>query len=160
MPKQNAQHEPRPPNGKRSGVRTILAVGPHPDDAELGIGGTILTLGAAGHTVYLLDMTNGEPTPKGDPDTRAAESARAADILGVAIANVVTLLALSDVFLGGGITEVFGQPFVDRIRAAFDEAVFPERCRACRFHVTALHAEAGLIGAARLARDAVAGDAC
>jgi bacillithiol biosynthesis deacetylase BshB1 len=84
MSRQDAQHEPRPPNGKLSGIRTILAVGPHPDDAELGIGGTLLALAAAGHTIHLLDMTNGEPTPKGDPETRAAESARAAEILGVA----------------------------------------------------------------------------
>jgi len=84
-------HEPRPPGGKRSGIRTVLAVAPHPDDAELGIGGTLLTLAAAGHTVHLLDMTNGEPTPKGDPATRAAESARAAEILGVASRTTLDL---------------------------------------------------------------------
>ena len=61
----------------------ILVVGPHPDDQELGMGGTIARLAAQGHDVLLLDMTNGEPTPYGDPVTRAAEATEAARILGV-----------------------------------------------------------------------------
>lgn len=60
----------------------ILVVGPHPDDQELGMGGTIARLVAQGHHVLLLDMTNGEPTPFGDPETRAREAAEAARILG------------------------------------------------------------------------------
>ncbi|MCL4209702.1 MAG: bacillithiol biosynthesis deacetylase BshB1 [Phycisphaeraceae bacterium] len=61
----------------------ILIVGPHPDDQELGMGGSIARLAEQGHDVLLLDMTNGEPTPHGDPDTRAREAAAAARILGV-----------------------------------------------------------------------------
>jgi bacillithiol biosynthesis deacetylase BshB1 len=61
----------------------ILVAGPHPDDQELGMGGTIARLADQGHDVLLLDMTNGEPTPHGDPVTRAAEAAQAAQILGV-----------------------------------------------------------------------------
>ncbi len=61
----------------------ILVVGPHPDDQELGMGGTIARLDKQGHDVLLLDMTNGEPTPHGDPETRAVEAAKAAEILGV-----------------------------------------------------------------------------
>lgn len=61
----------------------ILVVGPHPDDQELGMGGTIARLAEQGHDLLLLDMTNGEPTPFGDPETRAKEAAKAADILGV-----------------------------------------------------------------------------
>ncbi len=64
-------------------MTAILVVGPHPDDQELGMGGTIARLAEAGHHVTLLDMTNGEPTPHGDPETRAKEAARAAEILGV-----------------------------------------------------------------------------
>ena len=41
----------------------IVVVGPHPDDQELGMGGTIVRLARQGHHVLLLDMTNGEPTP-------------------------------------------------------------------------------------------------
>jgi bacillithiol biosynthesis deacetylase BshB1 len=61
----------------------ILVVGPHPDDQELGMGGAIALLAAQGHDVLLLDLTNGEPTPYGDPITRAQEAQTAADILGV-----------------------------------------------------------------------------
>jgi bacillithiol biosynthesis deacetylase BshB1 len=64
-------------------MANILIAGPHPDDQELGMGGTIARLADQGHHVLLLDMTNGEPTPYGDPDTRAKEAAAAADILGV-----------------------------------------------------------------------------
>jgi bacillithiol biosynthesis deacetylase BshB1 len=61
----------------------MLVFGPHPDDQELGMGGTIARLAAAGHDVVLVDMTDGEPTPYGDPETRAMEASKAADILGV-----------------------------------------------------------------------------
>lgn len=61
----------------------ILVAGPHPDDQEIGMGGTIARLAEQGHDVLLLDMTNGEPTPHGDPETRAKEAATAAEILGV-----------------------------------------------------------------------------
>ncbi len=64
-------------------MTNILVVGPHPDDQELGMGGTVAKLAEQGHNVLLLDMTNGEPTPLGDPETRAAEAAAAANILGV-----------------------------------------------------------------------------
>lgn len=62
---------------------SILIIGPHPDDQELGMGGTIAKLAGQGHQVHLVDMTNGEPTPLGDPATRAAESQAAATALGV-----------------------------------------------------------------------------
>lgn len=45
------------------------------------MGGTIMRLAEQGHDVLLLDMTNGEPTPYGDPETRAKEAAAAATIL-------------------------------------------------------------------------------
>jgi bacillithiol biosynthesis deacetylase BshB1 len=61
----------------------VLVVGPHPDDQELGMGGTIARFAEQGHDVLLLDMTDGEPTPHGDLETRAREAARAAEILGV-----------------------------------------------------------------------------
>ncbi len=61
----------------------ILVVGPHPDDQELGMGGTIAKLVSQGHEVLLLDMTSGEPTPHGSPELRAKEAEAAANILGV-----------------------------------------------------------------------------
>lgn len=47
------------------------------------MGGSIARLVSQGHRVHLVDMTNGEPTPLGTPQKRAAESAAAAKILGV-----------------------------------------------------------------------------
>jgi bacillithiol biosynthesis deacetylase BshB1 len=64
-------------------MSSILIIGPHPDDQELGMGGTILRLVSQGHRVHLVDMTNGEPTPLGSPEIRARESAAAAKTLGV-----------------------------------------------------------------------------
>jgi len=61
----------------------IAVIGPHPDDQELAMGGTIALLVRQGHAVTLIDMTDGEPTPFGDPATRAQEAAAAAQILGV-----------------------------------------------------------------------------
>lgn len=64
-------------------MANILVVGPHPDDQELGMGGTIVRLVGQGHNVVLLDMTNGEPTPHGTPELREKEWNEAARILGV-----------------------------------------------------------------------------
>src|SRR6185437_9456380 len=64
-------------------MASIVVVGPHPDDQELGMGGAIARLARQGHTVHLIDMTNGEPTPFGSVETRAREAAAAADVLGV-----------------------------------------------------------------------------
>jgi len=45
------------------------------------MGGTIAKLAEQGHDVLLLDVTDGEPTPHGDPETRAKEAGEAARIL-------------------------------------------------------------------------------
>lgn len=78
---------------------------------------------------------------------------QAADLLGTAIANWVTVLAPSRVVIGGGVTEALGGPFIDRIRRSFERDVFPARCRECELIMTELAADAGLLGAATLARD-------
>ena len=59
----------------------ILVVGPHPDDQELGMGGTIIKLAQQGHDILILDVTNGEPTPLGSPEIRKGEAAKALEIL-------------------------------------------------------------------------------
>ena len=53
----------------------VLVIAPHPDDAELGMGGAICRLLAEGLRVGVLDLTNGEPTPHGSPEMRAREPA-------------------------------------------------------------------------------------
>jgi bacillithiol biosynthesis deacetylase BshB1 len=62
----------------------VLVIAPHPDDGEIAVGGTMAALVRAGWRVTLCDLTNGEPTPMGTPQTRAREAERAAEILGVA----------------------------------------------------------------------------
>jgi bacillithiol biosynthesis deacetylase BshB1 len=59
-----------------------LVVAPHPDDAELGAGGTIVRLMSQGWRVGILDLTSGEPTPLGSPQRRAEETAAANRALG------------------------------------------------------------------------------
>lgn len=59
-----------------------LIVAPHPDDAELGMGGTIARLIQQGWKVGILDLTSGEPTPLGSLEKRAAETAAANAALG------------------------------------------------------------------------------
>ena len=62
----------------------IVAVCAHPDDAELAMGGTIAREAARGRRVALVDLTRGECGSRGTPETRAAEAAEAARILGAA----------------------------------------------------------------------------
>jgi N-acetylglucosamine malate deacetylase 1 len=61
----------------------MLVIAPHPDDAELGMGGAIAKMIGLGWKVGILDLTDGEPTPFGDPATRAAETMAASQALGV-----------------------------------------------------------------------------
>jgi LmbE family N-acetylglucosaminyl deacetylase len=67
----------------------ILFTAPHPDDLEIGCGGTIAKLVHQGHRVGMVHMTNGEPTPLGDPQTRMKEMRAAADVLGVAVCEMI-----------------------------------------------------------------------
>jgi len=64
-------------------MASILVIGPHPDDQELGMGGSIVRLVEQGHRMHLVDMTDGEPTPAGSAEVRAREAAAAAKIMGV-----------------------------------------------------------------------------
>lgn len=61
----------------------LLAIMPHPDDAELICGGTLARAARAGRQVAILDLTRGEMGSKGTIEVRATEAARAAQILGV-----------------------------------------------------------------------------
>ena len=62
----------------------VIAVGAHPDDVEIGCGGTLASLVRQGYRVGIVDLTDGEPTPLSPgPHVRLQEAARAAEILGV-----------------------------------------------------------------------------
>lgn len=61
----------------------VMVMGAHPDDIEIGMGGTILALNAAGYNVILVDLSDGEPTPAGTHDIRMKEAAKAAQMMHV-----------------------------------------------------------------------------
>jgi len=60
----------------------VLAIGAHPDDVELTMGGLLLRLRDAGKSVAILDLTRGEGGTRGTPEGRAKEAAAAAALLG------------------------------------------------------------------------------
>jgi bacillithiol biosynthesis deacetylase BshB1 len=60
----------------------LLAFGPHPDDLEIGIGGTLARHVAAGHRVGLCDLTGGEMGSNGSVPERLAESEAARQVFG------------------------------------------------------------------------------
>jgi bacillithiol biosynthesis deacetylase BshB1 len=59
----------------------LLVFAPHPDDAELGMGGTIAKMIQANWRVGVLDLTSGEPTPHGSEEIRRRETAAATQSL-------------------------------------------------------------------------------
>lgn len=61
----------------------VLAIGAHPDDVELGCGGTIAKLISEGKKVAIIDLTEGELGTRGTNETRALEAAESSRILGV-----------------------------------------------------------------------------
>jgi N-acetylglucosamine malate deacetylase 1 len=70
----------------------VIAVGAHPDDVEVGMGGTIAKMCRQGYRVGIVDLTDGEPTPGSpSPEVRLAEAQAAAEILGVQVRMVLDL---------------------------------------------------------------------
>ena len=61
----------------------ILVVAPHPDDAEISVGGIICQSRQQGMRVGVLELTNGEPTPHGTQEVRRRETENATQILGL-----------------------------------------------------------------------------
>jgi bacillithiol biosynthesis deacetylase BshB1 len=62
----------------------LLAFGPHPDDIEIGMAGTIAKHVAQGHSVGLCDLTRGELGSNGTPEQRVEEGESARRVLGAA----------------------------------------------------------------------------
>lgn len=63
----------------------ILVLAAHPDDAELGCGGTIAKHVALGYKVGIVDFTQGELGTRGTPEIRKQEAAASAKILGISV---------------------------------------------------------------------------
>jgi bacillithiol biosynthesis deacetylase BshB1 len=70
----------------------VIAVGAHPDDAEIGCGGILVKYANKGYKTALIDLTDGEPTPYTDsPEERIQESKNAAKILKLSLRETLTL---------------------------------------------------------------------
>lgn len=69
----------------------IMFTAPHPDDLEIGCGGTIAKLVKLGYRVGMVHMTDGEPTPRGSAEKRRTEAADAATILGAQACEILPL---------------------------------------------------------------------
>jgi LmbE family N-acetylglucosaminyl deacetylase len=65
---------------RAAGRENVLAIGAHPDDVEIGAGGTLLSHKAAGDLVTILTMCRGKRG--GDQERRAREAQEAADVIG------------------------------------------------------------------------------
>src|SRR5688500_11162172 len=64
----------------------VIAVGAHPDDVEIACGGTLAKLVQQGYRVGIIDLTDGEPTPRSPgPEVRLAEARAAAEKLGAQV---------------------------------------------------------------------------
>lgn len=97
----------------------ILAIGAHPDDVELGCGGTLAKLISEGKTVAVVDLTQGELGTRGTNVTRAEEAAESTRIMGyVSREN----LKMKDGFLVN--SEEYQMQIVKMIRKYQPEIVF------------------------------------
>ena len=103
----------------------VLGIFAHPDDAEIAAGGTLAKWCAAGRSVHLLVLTNGDrgsndrSRDRGElADTRLAETRAAAEVLGLASASV---LGIHDGELEN--TAVIREAVVRRIREVGAETV-------------------------------------
>jgi len=69
----------------------VLAVGCHPDDVEIGMGGAIAKMVRTGISVGIVDLSDGEPTPRGTPEIRAEEAENAREVLGAEFRTILNM---------------------------------------------------------------------
>lgn len=113
----------------------ILAIGAHPDDVELGCGGTLAKLIAEGKTVAVIDLTQGELGTRGTNLTRAKEAEKSTKIMGYVNREN---LKMRDGFLQN--SEAYQMQIVQMIRKYQPEIVFansiddrhPDHAKACK----------------------------
>jgi bacillithiol biosynthesis deacetylase BshB1 len=61
----------------------IMVFGAHPDDVEIGFGGTLIKHASMGYKCGIVDLTAGEMGSNGTPEIRRREALRAAEIMGM-----------------------------------------------------------------------------
>ena len=96
----------------------LLVFGPHPDDLEIGLGGSIARHAALGHAVGLCDLTRGELGTNGTPEERVREAEAARDVLG---ARWRRNLGLPDGDIGGDRSHL--RAIVELIRSATPKTI-------------------------------------
>ncbi|MCE9592075.1 MAG: ROK family protein [Planctomycetes bacterium] len=115
------------------------------------------------HPSKLSEITGGDPAStrskaiaqavaKDDPLTIEVLKS-AAEHIGIAIANVVTVMSLPCVVLGGGLTEALDKRWTEWVAESFENHVFPPELRHCKIVTSKLGDDAGVVGAALLARE-------
>ncbi len=132
----------------------ILVVATHPDDAEISVGGTIITSARAGLRVGVLDLTSGEPTPFGTLEKRRQETAAATQLLGIEWRHNLGLpnrKLQSDLDSRAKLAEVFRLTRPRVILGPYPEDVHPD-------HVAASQLIDGARFWAKLSRTDLAGD--
>ena len=97
----------------------ILAIGAHPDDVELGCGGTLAKLISEGKKVAIIDLTQGELGTRGTKETRKEEAEEAAKILGISAREN---LKMKDGFINN--SEEYQMRIIKMIRKYQPEIVF------------------------------------
>ena len=113
----------------------VLAIGAHPDDVELGCGGTLALLARRGKRVGIAHLTRGEAGTRGTVAERRREAERAAAALG---AEELEFLDCGDGALRTGAAEE--DALIDLLRRLRPELVLgpppcdrhPDHGRACR----------------------------
>lgn len=80
---------------------------------------------------------------------------RAATFIGIGIGSLLNVLGIEMVVLGGGVVEAFGDDFVDRIERAARDIAFEMNSKNAKITRAALGDDAGVIGSAMLAREAL-----
>lgn len=101
-----------------------LAIGAHPDDVELGCGGTIVKLISEGKKVGIVDLTQGELGTRGTALTRKEEAKNAAEILGISVREN---LQMSDGFLEN--SREYQMRIINIIRKYQPEIIFANAIR-------------------------------
>lgn len=137
------------------GPLRALCLAPHPDDAEIGAGATLIRLARAGARVGILELTRGELGTLGDPDTRARECEEAARIMGLAWRGQ---LHLPD----GGVTNTpeFSARLAQVLRAVRPRVLFvPHFQDRHPDHFGAYHLAKSAVHVAALAKAALPGEA-
>lgn len=96
----------------------VLAIVAHPDDAELGAGGTLIAHARAGYKTGVCDLTEGQLGSRGTVETRRKEAADSAEILGL---SARVNLGMMDFFFYND--EEHQRPIVEIIRHFRPEVV-------------------------------------